>query len=232
MKERSEPVWTAENMNRKKGSTTFKTCGWCEHVSCGCCRYDCHMSGNCSLLKEYDSEVAWNTECKIMQLGKNDIPDIVRSKKYEISNAKEQIKDLIEQIKILDKIKKKLIDRPATADARQEDFNEGDVVYVMHEKKWHRGVVIPGYRSHDGCVSYVLDDYPESQKAGGWGCGVSVPCVLSKKDFEWFLNHDIAHFNNWIQLQDREYNGKKLGIEDYIKSMMLMKIEKEKNNGK
>ena len=216
-----EPVWTAENMNKKKGDTTLKTCGWCNFIGGGSCRYSCYLSGNCTLLKEYHNGVQWDSECRVMKLSKNDIPDIIRSKKYKIENAIQQVKDAKWQIASLKRIAKKLTDRPAMADSREKDFNEGDVIYVMHEKKWHRGIVVPGYRSHDGCVSYVLDDYPESAK--GWGCGVSVPCVLSKKAFEWFLNHDIEHFNRWIQLQDREYNGERLGIEDYIYAMKQAK---------
>jgi len=221
-----EPEWTAENMNRKEGDTTFKTCGWCEHTGCGTVRYGCHLNSDCSLLKDYDDENLWNTECLIMKMSKNDIPDLIRNKKYDIKNCLEGIKSAKKEMAVLNKIKNKLSDRPATVDARSEDFNDNDVVYVFHNKKWNRGIVVPGYRSHDGCVSYVLDDYPES-KGKPWGCGVGVPCVMSEKDFKWFLSHDIKEFETWIKIQDSDYNGKKLGIEDYIYGMKNCKKEGE-----
>ena len=37
----NEPVWNNETINKKKGDTTFKQCGWCDHRGNGSYRYNC-----------------------------------------------------------------------------------------------------------------------------------------------------------------------------------------------
>lgn len=211
-----EPEWTAENMNRKKGDTTFKQCGWCEHASCGSVRYGCYLSTSCSLLGSYGvgKDVKWNTECVVMKLGKQDLEDAIRSKQYDIKNSQQAIKYKEEEIANIKKVK--LPNRPPLPDARQEEFKLNSIVYVFHENKWNRGVVVNGYRSGDGCVSYVLDDYPESKS--GWGCGWSVPCVLKEWEYEYFKKN-ISDFREWLNLADRDYNGKKLDMKAYLSAM-------------
>ena len=88
-----EPEWNAANCNRKKGDTTFKTCGWCKH-STGTCRYDCTIDGTCTLMKSYGKErdVKWDTNCKLQYFGQIDIEALIRSKDWEISNLTSQIK--------------------------------------------------------------------------------------------------------------------------------------------
>lgn len=217
--EHPEPIWNAENMNRKKGSTTFKQCGWCKHTASGSVRFNCYLSTSCALLKSYgelNEDLYWDTSCVVMRLGKEDLLDIIRSKQYEIKESKNQIKSLNEEISTLKRIKIKK--RPPLPDNRVEDFNEGEIVWVMyHEtKKWVRGTVVPGYRSHDGCVSYVLEGYPESQK--GWGCGVSVPCVLKDWEYKYFKTN-LDDFSVWLKLCDRKYNGEKLDLKAYFEAM-------------
>ena len=84
MKDYPEPIWNAENMNRKKGDTTFEICGWCEFAGSGSCRYSCHLDSYCDLMKDYDEErkVKWDTPCKILSLSLIDIKDIIKNKKY------------------------------------------------------------------------------------------------------------------------------------------------------
>jgi hypothetical protein len=218
MRHDKEPEWNAENINRKAGSTTFKTCGWCEYVGCGTCRYNCHLSAYCDLMKDYgdEREVTWDTPCKVMKLGEDDKKSIVASKIYEVKSLKQQIKDAEKQIQVLKKLR--LTKKPPLPDNRTTDYNDGEIIYVFHANKWNRGTVVPGYRSHDGCVSYILDDYPESKTKGPWGCGVSVPCVLKEWEYKYFKSR-LNEFNEWLALCDREYNGKKLGIKDYYDAM-------------
>jgi hypothetical protein len=213
-----EPEWNAENINRKSGSTTFKTCGWCAHVGCGSCRYNCYISASCDLLKDYgdEKEVTWDTSCKVMNLGEEDKQSIIRSKQYCIGNLKSEIKETEKQIQVLKKLR--LTKKPPLPDNRMKDYDEGEIVYIFHDMKWNRGTVVPGYRSHDGCVSYILDDYPESKAKGPLGCGVSVPCVLKEWEYNYFRKH-LDEFSNWLIMCDREYNGKKLGIKDYYNAM-------------
>jgi hypothetical protein len=220
MKEYPEPIWNAENMNRKKGDTTFKTCGWCKFASCGRARYDCMIDTHCDLMTDYGEErdVKWDTKCKILNLGLLDIKDIIESKKRNIKDNLEQNKNTEAEIRVL--LNDKRIPRknkPALPDSRGcEYFKLKSVVWVLHENKWNRGIVVSGYRTYDGCVSYVLDDYPESQK--GWGCGMSVPGILLDWEYKYFKNN-LEEYREYLKLCDREYNGEKLKLNDYYKAM-------------
>lgn len=211
-----EPEWTAENMNRKKGDTTLVQCGWCEHASCGSVRYGCYLETSCSLLKSYGvgSEVKWDTKCVVKSLGKGDMRSSIRSKRYDIESALRSIKETKKEIEIIQKLK--LPNKPPLPENRQEDFKLGEVVFIFHESKWNRGVVVNGYRSGDGCVSYVLDDYPESKK--GWGCGSGVPCVLKEWEYKYFKKN-LSDFRVWLDLSDRNYNGARLNMDDYYNAL-------------
>lgn len=211
-----EPVWTAETMNRRQGDTTFSLCGWCKHRGAGSYRYDTMISGSCELMKSYGNDVEFDTPCKIKMLGKDDLADIVRSKEYEIKNSKESIKRTTEEIEVLEGLKNKAVRKPPLPDSRGQDFEIKDVVYVFHDGKWNRGIVVSGYRHKNGCVSYVLDDYPESQK--GWGCGTSVPCILKQWEYKYFKSH-LTDFKEWLRLSDRKYNGDKLDLDAYYYAM-------------
>lgn len=211
-----EPPWTAENMNRRNGETTFKQCGWCKFVGGGICRYGCYLSTRCSLLKEYGigNETYWDTPCIVVLMGKEDIQSIVSSKLYDIKSLKEQIKDIKNEIKTLKSLKVK--NSPPIPNHRIKDFSNGEVVWIFHENKWNRSIVVSGYRSGDGCVSYVLDDYPESAK--GWGCGVCVPGVLKDWEFQYFKSN-LEEFKTWLDLCDRKYNGEDLPLDEYYSAM-------------
>lgn len=211
-----EPEWTAENINRKKGDTTFKQCGWCKHASCGSVRYGCYLDTSCSLLSDYGvgKEVKWNTPCIVMKLGKQDLLNAISSKKCDIRSAERSIKYRQDEIAEIKKLK--LPNRPPLPDSRVEEFKLGSVVYVFYEMRWNRGTVVPGYRSGDGCVSYVLDDYPESKK--GWGCGSAVPCVLKEWEYKYFKKN-LGDFREWLNFSDREYNGEKLSLDDYYTAL-------------
>lgn len=211
-----EPIWTAENMNKKKGDTTFSQCGWCEWAGGGFCRYGCHLKTSCSLLKSYGlgSDVKWDTQCIVKKLAKKDIESVVRSKNYHKESLLKQIKDVDSEIGQLRKIKAK--DNPPLPENRIDPYEVGEVLYVFTENKWNRGICVNGYRHNDGCVSYVLDDYPDSQK--GWGCGTGVPCVLKEWEYKYFKSN-LDDFKTWLEFSDKKYNGDSLDIKSYYDAM-------------
>lgn len=220
MKEYPEPEWNAENMNHKEGDTTLKTCGWCEFTNGGSVRYSCMLESTCALMKDYDEkrEVKWDTKCKILHLGLVDILDIVKCKKLDIKSAKENIERTKKEIVVL--LNDKRIARekkPALPDSRDaEYFKIKAPVWVYNENKWHKGVVVSGYRTYDGCVSYVLDDYPESK--GGWGCGMSVPGILLDWEYAYFKTH-LKEYKEYLNDCDRIYNGARLDLNRYYEAM-------------
>lgn len=225
MSDLREPEWTAENMNRKRGDTTFQQCGWCEHATGGSCRYGCYLNTSCGLLKSYGPgrDVKWDTLCIVITLGREDLQDQIRSKEWEIKSCKRRIEQFESQIAVLREMDAP--EKPPLPDNRANDFDLGSVVWVFHENKWNRGVVTHGYRSGDGCVSYVLDDYPET-KGKPWGCGVSVPCVLKDWEYQYFVTH-LDDFGVWLKMADREYNGKRIDTAAYADAMMRAGEERD-----
>lgn len=212
-----EPEWTAENINKKEGDTTFKQCGWCKHHGGGSCRYDCHLSTNCSLLKSYGigQRVYWDTPCLVILMGKTDMNSVIKSKKWEIDSLRKQMASLKGNIDIIKNLKLK--DRPSLPDNRTHDYNEGETIWTYIDNKWAKGIVVPGYRSHDGCVSFILEDYPKSKPKpegeGPWGCGAGVPEILTDKEYHYFKEHH-DDFRTWLHLSDREYNGNRAPIDE------------------
>ncbi len=208
-----EPEWTAENINREDGSTTFETCGWCEHTGGGLGRYNCMITSTCTLLKGYgkpskETENKWNTLCHLRKLGRADIRNLIEYQKLDIRQFKGRIEQAEENIISLQKLQSQLKDRPPLPNARSAEYHAlGKTCYAFHKNEWCRGTIVTGYRTFDGCVSFVLDDYPESQpgKKGPWGCGVSVPHILLHWEFEYFQKHP-DEFEQWLSLCDDKYN--------------------------
>jgi len=168
-------------------------------------------------MKDYgeERECFWDTPCKILHLGQEDIKSIISSKEYDIRNLKVQLKERKVEIGVLKKIK--VQKKPCLPDNRPANyFPLKSIVYVFTKEKWNRGVVVNGYRSGDGCVSYVLDDYPDSKK--GWGCGFGVPCVIKDWEYDYFRKH-LDEYKSWLKMCDRKYNGDKLPIDDYFKAI-------------
>ena len=235
----TEPEWNAENINRKAGATTFNQCGWCSFASCGSRKYNCYLRTSCSLLKSYGSlksyglgeNVYWDTPCIILMLGKVDLQACLNSKGYKIKECKKEILSLRESQAHLKSIIKKSKNKPPLPDNRIYDYKNGETVWVFcaiskdnaGDDKWHQGIVVPGYRSGDGCVSYVLDDYSQT-KGNPWGCGVGVPCVLKDWEYKYFRKN-TDEFEIWLSLCDKEYNGEKVGVEKYLLALKKGGVE-------
>ena len=209
-----EPEWNAENMNKKNGDTTFVICGWCKYNGTGTARYDCMLSSTCQLMKSYSENNNWDTKCPFKLLSQIDLKDIISSKKYEIKNLQHQIERIKNEIIVIDSDISNHKNSPPHSNNRIEYYNEGEVVFVNIEEKWERGIVVSSYRSHDGMVSYVLDNYPESNK--GWGCGVQVPIILKEWEYNYFKNN-TEDYNIWRNKEEsRKYNGENIKLTDII----------------
>lgn len=92
----NEPVWNAENMNKKKGDSTFVICGWCEYACESLFRYNCMLKPKCDLLNNYHGdtyygEMYWDTKCMFKLLSQNRLKDIICSKKSQIKKLEDQI---------------------------------------------------------------------------------------------------------------------------------------------
>ncbi len=221
-----EPEWNAENCNKRQGDTTFEMCGWCEHRGCGSCRYDCMLSGYCDLMKDYGDErnVKWDTPCKIKCLGPEDLKSIISSKKWKIESNEQYIVRLKKQIGVLDTLAENALYRPPLPGSRPHDYyNLGDGVWVFHENKWNHGTVVAGYRHHDGCVSYILEEYPDSKadKRGPWGCGCAVPGILKDVELQYFKENPEA-FTIWCASCDRPYNGERAPLIEMQAALLSM----------
>lgn len=206
---KNEPIWNAETINRKKGDTNFQTCGWCKHGGSGGHRYDCMVDGKCNLLKDYQNEVAWDTECKLTTLGKEDLTSIIESKEQNIKSYESSIIKKKEEIKQLSELHKDADGIPPLPQSRQHDhFNLEDEIMIYPtfteatiRDTWLKGIVISGYRHHDGCISgYIDKKYHDGDNLDGhgYGSGSSNPLVLLKKEYDYFVDNPNK-FKPWIK---------------------------------
>jgi len=239
--EPKEPEWNAENMNRKQGDTTFEMCGWCEHTSCGSVRYGCYLSSSCSLLREYGlgSDVKWNTPCIFKHLGKDDLKNTISGHKHRIEQAQYTIKNTQKKISIIEKHMAKRKNKPILPYNRKHNhFNVGDALWVFFDDfskeqqrkkyeypKWYRGIAVIGYRHHDGCISYCLDEIPESS---GWGCGTGVPYVMLESEMKYFLKNP-EDFKIWLEFSDKGYGDERLMLQEMFDKALEIKMPKVKS---
>lgn len=202
-----EPPWSEDTMSRKKGDTTFKTCGWCKHTSSGTFRYECALSTQCGLLPSYYpyANVEWDTPCRVMQLGRKSIQFLISRKVRAIEDGTRQIARLAQDVATLSAIKAE--DTPPLPWERAHDhFNVDDKIACWTDNEWTFYTVVYGYRHHDGCVSFRDEAGRER------GCGVSIPHVMKMEEFNFFIGNPAA-FRTWLELSNREYNGERIDVE-------------------
>lgn len=199
-----EPEWTADNMNRDSDAWTFKQCGWCKYGG-GVHRYNCMIEGSCDILdhtvddyKDYKdkTKVYWNTPCKITDMSRAEAKYWVRHYDYIIKNKHSEIKRLKNAQTDLADLAPELHYLPEIPSERENDPPKGERVRVFlskldqpkqYPKGWYKATVVDGYRTGDGCISYVIDSIPESKK--GWGCGSARPEVITESDYQFFKEH-------------------------------------------
>ncbi|MDA3808603.1 MAG: hypothetical protein PF440_11915 [Thiomicrorhabdus sp.] len=195
------------DINKESNSTTLKQCGWCKYAF-GSHRYNYCISGSCSLRKSYGSEVKWSDKCFFLDASKKDIEAIVKNHKCRIKASKSSIRSREEHIRTLKVLSKDAVNRPTLPDDRKHDhFNIDDAVCVYFENSWHFGFVCNGYRHQHGCVSYVLDG-----RDGTLGCGMSVPVVLLRTEYD-FFKENLDEYKIWCSIAyNKEFNGNKLDV--------------------
>jgi len=198
---------TGKDINKKSGSTTLKRCGWCKHTS-GTHRYSYCIEGSCALQKSYTNKVKWSDKCFFIDASETDIKAVIKSHKRSIKTAKSSIKTHEDYILILIKLLEKSSWRPPLPDDREYDhFKIDQPIKVYFDSKWHSGFVCSGYRHHDGCVSYILND-----RSGTPGCGVAVPIVMLKKEYDFFKSN-IKEYKKWCSIAyNKTFNGNKLEV--------------------
>jgi hypothetical protein len=194
---------------REKGSTTLNQCGWCEYAM-GSHRYNYCIEGKCNLQKSYSPYVVWSDKCKLLDASISDINAIIKNHKYQIESCESSIKRYKKYIKVLNTIMSKAPTRPPLPDDRSHDhFKLGDEIALHMDNEWHFGEVMPGYRHHDGCVSYRLENKGPQGK-DFWGCGVSVPIVMLKSEYDFFKINERS-YEAWCEkAYSKKYNGNTL----------------------
>ena len=192
-----------ELRHKEKDSTTLKQCGWCKFTGSGSFRHSYMISGSCNLAHYagggVHSDVKWDTPCIFTEASRADISAMIDGHQREIKSSEDSIQRHGEHIAELTVLQKNANDRPTLPQDRSHDhFDAGDPVVVFCEGKWRSGTVEPGYRHHDGCVSYRMDGFGP-QDSGFWGCGTSRPEALLAKEAEWFANNQ-DQFVIWLDL--------------------------------
>ena len=184
------------------GSTTMKQCGWCTHGS-GSHRYNYMISGSCRLLPDYHPlrHVFWDTKCVLENFSKSDFQAAIDSHKYSIEEAQGGIEHDRKCIKNLASMKKSAPYCPPDPHDREADhFRDGAKVAVWFNDKgkWFFGKAVSGYRSGDGCVSYILDGLPPLPNGGAPGSGICRPEVLLLSEYKFFEEYPAA-YASWVK---------------------------------
>lgn len=95
-------------------------------------------------------------------------------------------------------------------------FNIDDEVAVFIENNWYFGKVKNGYRHHDGCVSYELENYGPKETDENFksflSCGFMIPGIMLKSEYDYFQKNP-EEYVEWISKSyNRKYNGNYLEI--------------------
>ena len=196
---------------RESNSTTLEQCGWCEYAS-GSHRYNYCIKGSCSLSKSYSKDVIWSDKCKFIDASQTDIDAIVKNHEGTIKQNDRSTERQKEYIKILSGIREKAVFRPPLPDDRKHDhFNLNEPLRVYYENKWQTGEVKEGYRHHDGCVSYRMDDIGPQEK-GFWGNGYAIPTVLLENEYQ-FFKENTKEYLKWCEIAyNKDFNGERMNI--------------------
>lgn len=207
--------------------------------------------------KEAPEKVYWDTSCIFRYCTEDFVDNIIKLKNEEIEFFENIIIPKVERrIRELEILLKTADDMPVLPDNRgSEHFNLGDKVMVWYQERrmWKEGIVVYGYRSGDGCVSFHLTDGTcicgsKMDKPGAFkeldewkrikdkkmkikmkktekeigplaqcgGCGLCVPGVILKSEYDWFKDH-TSRWGVWIRMAcDKDFNGEEIDPKSFI----------------
>lgn len=105
----------------------------------------------------------------------------------------------MEQKKWLKELEKYVGESKPRPNHKRPDFPIGVHIWGFKPKlgKYFKGVSAFGWRTFDGCVSCVLDDFPET-KENPVGCGVGTPSMLFDHEYQYFSNNP-KKFLAWVR---------------------------------
>jgi len=198
-----EPL-DAASINREYGATTFNVCGWCKFTGGGVCRYSYHITTSCTFKTDAgmkDEERRFNTPCFLKKASNETLDSLREGFRKNLNRIIEEKRETDRKIKLLLKLEKLAVKKPALPDYRPYNwFNVNDPV-VCFVGSWKERIisdqfvtakVIYGYRHHDGCVSVCYDKRVHSGpylEGHGGGYGMSRPEVMHVWEFEYLLEH-------------------------------------------
>jgi hypothetical protein len=149
-----------------------------------------------------------------LSASENELSGFIKSHEYYIKSAQNEIERRKEYIKILSGLKATAVYRPPLPSDRKHDhFNidEPVAVYFKDKQQWFFGKVARGYRHHDGCVSYCLEGIGP-QEGNFWGCGVAVPIVLLKTEYDWFKQNPKEYAIWCSRAYKDKFNGQAIEV--------------------
>ena len=230
---RDNPEPTDEaSINRRSNTTTWNVCGWCKYATGGSARYGYYINPSC-MFEAYsgvgENERRFSTPCFLLRASDETFRSILdglrknwrecTDKRNTVGNKKVTLQRLIEDAEI----------KPVFSDHRPYDyFNVGDriMVYIANwdnrivDKHWAVGEVIFGYRHHDGCVSFRLDERVSSGDyldGHGGGAGLAHPTVVKQWEYDYLRDHaDFAEY--WVTYGVSRYIGE-FNRDEYLASL-------------
>lgn len=212
-----EPTDSA-SLIRKAEATTFNVCGWCKYAGDGKCRHSFHITTTCSFttdkskrLSGVEGEHRFNTVCFLKKADTQTFQVLLDELRRKLEEANRSKKEMDEKVRYLLTLEKKAEEKVSLPNHRSHKmFNVGDqvIVYIggwkadaenkkLVDKTFVSGVVIDGYRHHDGYVSVCFDEKVhtgEYLEGRGIGTSTSRPEVMLRSEFEYLLaNPDFAN---------------------------------------
>jgi len=201
---------------RKRGSTNFNKCGWCE-FSDGPRRYDCVLWGDCKLLsgtglfgeKKLGRKIRFYYDCLLKELDRKDFEKIEEAYKRildELEKKRIKEKGIIEELK---KLAEGLEHRPYLPQLRSPELFKKEAEVIVFVKGGEKTLIREEFieanvvRVYDeGCVEFVAKKKWHTgnfYEGRGGSCGIESPQILPKSEWEYFKRNP-DYLRLWISL--------------------------------
>ncbi len=253
-RDQREPI-DAASIARAGGATTFNMCGWCSHTGGGSVRYSYYITTRCGLLPdEYTDDYvgvnqpetndgATTTPCLLHQLTAEQCDAVADWREARANTAlqdREEIRTAIKHVRRL--LDNAHVEKPYIKALRPYAwFNVGDeIMFNLHrfagpkadyamtvDTRWAKGLVVPGYRHHDGGLScaFEVQVHTNLDHHGGRGgsAGSSSAYVLKRTEYEYLkaaVESDPEFLKLWYACVKADHGNEDFDAEQYTKDLL------------
>lgn len=206
-----------DSINRQRGATTFNVCGWCDHAGGGSARFGYLISTSCSLKSKAGLKAkgtVFNTPCHWLTAPQTELQRLVAGFSCEKGKLIAKKRKADAAIKMLRVLEGQAEAKPIFPSWRPFDHFNLEHPIVLFLASWEnaivpdlfvRGVVIPGWRHHDGCVSFYTEKKIHNganMDGHGGGGALSQSTIMEEWEFNYLVaNPDFARI--WLKSAEK-----------------------------